>query len=191
METINTKTVQCLVIGIDGTITTNHIVFDLPSKQYFSDSYAMYMRHNVIENMKTKCNCIHIVRNVAKAILPAESYYHAFFESDTELPNTESSNTKFNKIATHIINNLYNNDTAYNKSTTNFKCFGNCYIIHFDSFYNLYDVGTDTFINLYNKVHTYDGTKERDYSNRLFKKPGNKKCYLHSDSTGKNACVTM
>ena len=186
MESVNTKTVQCLVIETDGTITPNRIVFDLPSTQHFCDSYTMYMRHNVIENMRTKCSCIHMVRNVAKAIIPAESYYHAFYESDTESPNI-----KFNRIASHIINNLYNNDTEYNKSTTNFKCYGNCYIIHLDCFYNLYDVGTDTFINLYNKVHTHNGTKERDYFYRLFKKPGNKKCYLHSDIIDKNNCITM
>ncbi|XWV24535.1 putative ORFan [Tupanvirus deep ocean] len=188
MQVIDTKTVNCLLISPDGRFENFRLAFDLHVDQKLIKLENEDPKKIIINNMKTKCGCQYYIANIAKAILPAETFYYAFFEDACEL-----NGKKFNKIGTHMINNLYNSDSQYNKSTSNFKCYGNCYILHIDQDFNLHDVGATTFINLYNKVHTSKGVDERYHTERLYTKPNKKKIYNYNDylKSKKGKCITM
>jgi hypothetical protein len=180
MQEIKNKMVNLAIITPENKITTFSLCFDLTIDQKLIKIHEHMIFNTILENMKLKCDCKFYVRNVAKAVFPEESYYDVFFED-----NTDKNSKSFNKIGTHIINNIYDSDTNYNKRSSSDKCFGNCYILHTDQYYNMYDVGSDTFINLYNKVHTITGIVERDYFNRVFKEPNSTKCYLYVDYSKK------
>lgn len=186
METLNTNTITCLKIDPSNRISINRIVIDLPANKNYNKLGYEDRRAIVYNNMSEKCGSGNIVKNVAKAIFPDESYYHAFFEAITD-----SSGKKLNKVATRLISNIYNTDNINKISAVNVKCYGNCYILHADSYFNLYDVGADTFINQYNKVYTLSGTMHRTYANRVFKNPGENKCYIYNENANKSTCLIM
>lgn len=178
MQIINNQTVKFLIIKPNHIIEQFTLSFDLDQKLSKKITFEM-----VRSNMDQKCNCKYYVKNIAKAQYPDQTFYIAFYES-----NNESSGMKFNKTASKLLNNVYNTDNDHGDNYLN-KCYGNCYILHFDpNFGELYDVGVETFIRLYNKVHTKDGQEERNYLNRIYKKPESNKYYSFKY---KEKCLVM
>ncbi len=162
------ETIYCIRIKTDGKILEEKLVFELSNNK---DKNIRF--DEIINNMKKLVECNYFVRNIAKSNFPSETFYHATFQQ-----NSLNSNKPLNKIATHIINYIYNNDGS-NRSN-GYTCYGDCYIIHLDSDMQLYDIITDTFINLYNKVHTNtEGVIERNYQNRIYKEKN--QCYLYNE----------
>lgn len=188
MEVINNRTVECLSISPDNVLEQIRFTFDLTIDQKLFQYHNDINMATVAENMKIKCGCYHHVQNVAKALFPDQSFYFAFFES-----NSETSGKKFNKIASHIVNNVYNSDVEQEKNQSKIKCYGNCYILHIDQDFKIYDVGLNMFVNLYNKIHTSNGIEERNFMNRLFKKTESKTCYLYDDykKNKMDKCIVM
>jgi|SRR5579872_2778368 len=169
---VSTQTVTALCIKPSGLILPLKLVFDQNINQPLI-SINQNNFPNICENMKLKNNCHFNRKNIAKAIHPNETYYHIFYEY-----NAPHSNALFNKIATHLANSYV--DTS--EVTRDVMCYGNCYVIHFDSRYQLYDVASDTFVNLYNKVHTFGGKEEREYTKRVYKQKGSTNIYcLYGD----------
>lgn len=159
--------VSCIKIKSDGKILQEKLVFDLTDIKNKD-----IRRIELLNNMKKLVGCGYYIGNVAKSNFPSESFYHAIFQGDSP-----SSNKPLNKIATHIINYIYNNDSS---NLNNYTCYGDCYILHLDSDIRLWDTSLDTFINLYNKVHTStEGIREREYFNRIYKEGS--QCYLYND----------
>lgn len=170
------KKVNCIQIDTNGLMTQVKICFDpninqklIPMSAPHSDIIIL------IDNMKTY-HCHYYQANVAKGLFPENSYCYAFYQADKH-----SSSTSLNKVASHIVNNIYNSDTNNNKSQTNLQCYGVCYIVLIDNFFEPHDLSNDAFIHIYNKVHTVNGVEEREYFNRLFYEPKLSACCLFAD----------
>ena len=172
-EPVKTASSQILVIRPDGTISQTVMTFDLDIRQSFTNPDTKKNFEMIAKNMRRKNNCQYHTRNVAKATYPMETFYHAFYES------VNDEDKKFNKVATHIINHPYNTDESTKPSV---KCYGNCYILHFDGFYDFHDVGVTAFVNAYNKVYTTTGMQDRCAKTRLSnKKASQKYCVCKKD----------
>ena len=147
---------KCLVIEPNNKIFSMDI--------YFSTNLSEYITFgDIFKNMKQKYSCYNYLLKIAKSLYGNKIYYHAFFESVEK-----NSKKRYNKIASHIINNPYNSDCGKKYSA---KCYGNCYILQFDN-YQFYEIDADTFINDYNIVYTEIDFKDR--KNRIQKHHGYK-----------------
>ena len=147
MDTINIPA-KCLVIAPSNKIFLFEIYFTIDPNKNIALA-------DIFRNMKKKYNCYNYILGVAKYLYADDIYYHIFFESIEK-----ESNKKYNKLASHIINNRYNTDSN-DKYTA--KCYGNCYILQCDSVCQLYDTDVKTFINAYNIVHYNMEIKDRKY----------------------------
>jgi len=183
MDSIDNKTIVCLRILPNGIIEPFKITFDLAEETIAQKNGHLI---NIMKNMGYQYDCKYYITNIAKAMFPSESYYSAYYED-----NNKKSGKRFNAIGTHLINNLYNNSNT-KKNSADRKCYGNCYILHYDSDFDLHDIGVETFVNMYNKIHTLKGIEERHYTNRIFKKKNSLKYCLYEKYTtthGCNVCI--
>lgn len=117
--------------------------------------------NDLIASMKMIYDCDLHQPNVAKAIYPDQSYYHVFYQNKSNRQDNCLFN--FNKLPTHIINNIYDGSIVSNK-----KCDGDCLIIHYDQFLDFHDIGIDAFVNSYNKIHTINGVLDRKSSDKIY-----------------------
>lgn len=122
-----------------------------PSGEYQSHTLTISGDENIAVLLTEQMNnlgCYLFTARVAKALVPEESYCFAFFQG-----KEESADYAYNPTATKIINNIYCLD---NQELVT-KCYGNCYIVHFDHFSQIHDLSPEGFVELYNVYHTSNG----------------------------------
>lgn len=132
MEAIKTFSKRCLIIKPDQSINSIVLSFDTDIEQPLINIDNKSLKF-IMDNFKIKYNCSHHTNNVACALYPDHTYYSIFFES-----NNSNSIKPFNQIATQLVGN-------------NIKCYGNCFVVHFDQFFDMYDIDKETFVTVCNK----------------------------------------
>lgn len=195
------KTVIGLRITYDSIIEPFKINIDYPATN------NKVTEQDVIESMKTIYYCDTHHANVAKAIYPDQSHYHAFYISGFQpcqpishyyhkgsVYMHENNKNDFrifepiipyhpphipNKLASHIINDNYDG-SQWQK---NFKsyCYGDCIIIHFDQFMEFYDSNVDAFVASCNKIHTINGMQDRTPNDKIYFHSKSSKYYCYDD----------
>ena len=133
MQPIYGITKKCLQIKPNSSISSVMVVFDYQCNQPLITVHSKNSFQMISNNMKSKCDCPHFRGNLISAIYPDHTYYHMFYES-----RDQSLGKPFNKIGTRLLNNV------------DLKCYGNCFIVHYDAFYELYDIDKNTFVKAYN-----------------------------------------
>jgi hypothetical protein len=125
VQTNPEKLVKCLEIKQDGNMSSISLLFDfgLNNKPSFEI---------IAKNMKSKYDCPNFRGNIALAFFPNDSYYSIFYQA-----HKNSINNLENKVGESLINT----------SGTDIKCYGACFVLHFDRFYEMYDIGMNEFIN--------------------------------------------
>lgn len=114
--------------------------------------------------------CKYFKRNVVPACYPDNSNYSIFYQS-----KYKSTNALYNEIASAI---------------SNYDCYGNAYVVHFDNFYQLYDIDKFTFINSYNNMRsTHTQIKDIIKNNNTKKNNVNHNFKYHSDNNSCNCSI--
>ena len=154
MDSVKSISKRCLVIKADGVIKPTILSFDYDICQ-FSAKFGANSFELISTNMKEKFGCQHYRPNIATAFYPNHTQYSIFFES-----NEQELAKKLNSLATQLANS---------NGGTPIKCYGECYVVHFDIFFDLYDIDKKTFIDSYNIKQTAQRRFDRVIDNIVSK----------------------
>jgi hypothetical protein len=167
MEPIESVDKKCLIIKPSGVINQVILSFDKNLDSHVNKDNTLF--EDIKINMGMKYNCPLYFNNIASAFYPDHSYYSIFYG------NKILGKKAFNKTATKLINDA------------NIKCYGDCYIIHFDSFYELHDIGQKTFIDAYN--HRYSTNKGMVNRTNTISIDALNRIVINDNSPEKNKCA--
>ena len=164
--------ITCLVINPSGFMKkykTGKTLSEYPLDMEIEDKLKLILR------------CQNYRKYIAKVKTTSESYYHAFYESAVPI-----AGKNYNQVGTHLINHIYDDDNIKSDSSCS-KCYGNCYLVHYDIYQDVYSPSGMTFVNSYNLFYADGKAMDRNKRNKIYKEIWEDICRLYPDRNKKPA----